>query len=94
MMKKETKMKTNIIDRMELATKAMREYEHDLRAEVKYSKRGATITLQYNGRVIKLVRKKPYITTHFNIKENGKVIMRDLFESVDDIRFLFALGKI
>ena len=76
---------------LELATKAMREYEHDLRAEVKYSRTGETITLQYDERVIKLVRNEH---NRFNIKENGKLIMRDLFHSVNDIRFLFALGEI
>jgi len=106
--KKETKMKTNLTPKaidykrlcaievqrskeLELATKAMREYEHDLRAEVKYSRTGETITLQYDERVIKLVRNKHY---RFDIKEKGKLIMRDLFHSVNDIRFLFALGKI
>ena len=76
---------------LELATEAMREYEHDLRAEVKYSRTGETITLQYDGRVLKLVRNKHY---RFDIKEKGKLIMRDLFHSVNDIRFLFALGEI
>ena len=76
---------------LELATKALREYEHDLRAEVTYSKTGETTTLQYDGRVLKLVRNKHY---RFDIKEKGKLIMRDLFHSVNDIRFLFALGEI
>jgi hypothetical protein len=108
MMKKEIKMKTNLTPKaidykrlcaieaqrskeLELATKAMREYEHDLRAEVKYFRTGETITLQYDERVIKLVRNKH---CRFDIKEKGKLIKRDLFHSVNDIRFLFALGEI
>jgi len=76
---------------LELATAAMREYEKELRAEVTYSKTGETTTLQYNGRVIKLVRNSH---NRLDIKENGKLIMRDMFHSVNDIRFLFALGEI
>ena len=73
------------------ATEAMKAYETELRAEVTYSKRGETITLQYNGRVIKCSRNNHY---RFDIKENGKFIGRDMFQSMNDIRFLFALGTI
>ena len=76
---------------LELATTAMREYEKELRAEVTYSKRGETITLQYDGRVIKCSRNKHY---RWNIKETGKLIGQDMFQSINDIRFLFALGEI
>jgi hypothetical protein len=73
------------------ATEAMKAYEKERRAEVTYSKRGETITLQYDGRVIKCSRNKHY---RFDIKENGKFIGRDMFHSMNDIRFLFALGTI
>jgi hypothetical protein len=74
-----------------LATAAIREYEKELRAEVTYSKTGNTVTLQYDERVIKLVRNWSDL---FDIKEKGKLIKRDLFQSVNDIRLLFALGEI
>ena len=76
---------------LELATAAVLEYEKELRAEVKYFRVGDTVTLQYDGRVIKLVRNSHY---RYNIKENGKLIKRDCLESLNDIRFLFALGTI
>jgi hypothetical protein len=80
---------------LELATEAIREYEKELRAEVVCVVGHGTTTLQYDGRVIKLVRHSLSSSRFaFNIKENGKLIKRDCPESLNDIRFLFALGKI
>ena len=76
---------------LELATEAIREYEKELRAETTMVRGERTTTLQYNGRVIKLVRNSH---NRFDIKENGKFIKRDCLESLNDIRFLFALGEI
>ena len=76
---------------LDLAMVAVAEYEKELRAEVKYSRVGDTITLQYDGRVIKLVRNSHY---RFDIKEKGKLIKRDCHSSLNEIRFLFALGQI
>lgn len=77
---------------LDLATAAVREYEKELRAETAIGIVGAkTTALQYDGRVIKLVRNSH---NRFDIKENGKLIRRDCFSSLNDIRFLFALGSI
>jgi len=73
------------------ATEAMRAYEKELRAEVTYSRRGETITLEHDGRVIKCSRNDHW---RWNIKEKGKLIGRDMFQSINDIRFLFALGEV
>lgn len=108
--KKETKMQTkkpltpkaidykrlcaiadNASKELELATAALREYEKELRAETSIARGMKTTTLQHAGRVIKLVRNKH---NRFNITENGKLIKRDCLESLNDIRFLFALGSI
>ena len=108
MMKKEIKMTKNLSPKaidynrlvaiqamaakeLDQAMVSVAEYEKELRAEVKYFRVGDTVTLQYNGRVIKLVRNRHY---RYNIKENGKLIKRDCLESINEIRFLFALGKI
>ena len=107
MMKKEIKMTKNLSPKaidynrlvaiqamaakeLDLAMVSVAEYEKELRAEVKYSRVGDTVTLQYDGRVIKLVRNRHY---RFDIKEKGKLIKRDCFNSLNEIRFLFALGK-
>ena len=76
---------------LELATEAMREYEKELRAEVATVHTTGSTTLQYDGRVIKLVRNSH---NRFDIKEKGKLIKRDCLNSLNDIRFLFALGTI
>ena len=106
--KKETKMKLNLTPKaidykrlcaielqlskqLEQATAAVREYEKELRAETAIARGTKTTTLQYDGRVIKLVRNSH---NRFDIKEKGKLIKRDCLESLNDIRFLFALGTI
>ena len=76
---------------LDQAMVSVAEYEKELRAEVKYFRVGATVTLQYDGRVIKLVKNSH---NRYNIKENGKLIRQDCLESINEIRFLFALGKI
>ena len=82
---------------LELATEAMREYEKELRAETaivsgpRMGRGTKTTTLQYDGRVIKLVRNRH---NRFDIKEKGKLIKRDCHSSLNEIRFLFALGTI
>ena len=73
------------------ATEEIKAYEKELRAEVTYSRRGETITLEHDGRVIKCSRNDHY---RFNIKEKGKLIKRDSAKSINDIRFLFALGEV
>ena len=76
---------------LDLATEAVREYEKELRAETAIARGTKTTTLQYDGRVIKLVRNSH---NRFDIKEKGKLIKRDCHSSLNDIRFLFALGTI
>jgi hypothetical protein len=76
---------------LELANAALREYEKELRAETAIARGTRTTTLQHDGRVIKLVRNSH---NRFDIKENGKLIKRDCLDSLNDIRFLFALGTI
>ena len=80
---------------LDQAMVSVAEYEKELRAEVKYFRVGATVTLQYDGRVLKLVRvSRSKSCFGFDIKEKGKLIKRDCFNSINEIRFLFALGKI
>ena len=67
----------------------------ELRAAVSCKVGKTVTTLKYAGRVLKLVRvSRSKSCFGYDIKENDKFIKRGVYESLNDIRFLFALGTI
>ena len=60
---------------------------------VEMTKEGNTITLTSGKRVIKAKKPARY-NDRYDIQENGKMIAKEYFGNIHDIRFAIAMGQI
>jgi hypothetical protein len=61
--------------------------------KVTVTKSGETITLAFGDRVIKAKKPSRY-NDRYNLTENGKILAKEVFGSIHDIRFAIAVGQI